>query len=494
VDNFDMRGVYDAVIVGTGLGGSTLAYRLGQRGLRVLVVERGDFLRPLTRKPDDPVGLSMASFRARGVSLPVGGQTKFYGAAMYRLRESDFRAIRHEAGESPAWPIAYSDLEPYYNEAEQLYRVHGASDGDPTEPPHSSGFPYPPIPHAPLVSRLIDNLRESGTSVSSTPRALDYGAGGKCILCPTCDSYYCQLDAKMDAEIAALRPAIANSNVKLLTRATCLRILTTENGSKTTGVLIEVEGQQQTIHADIVVVCAGFLNSARLLIDSRCSRHPHGLGNSTGCVGRYYGGHTTGLIFPLLSMARKLPPMHTKTFSINSYYLGASDWPYPMGVIQAAGQIPFWEASIDKFTSERSICVFHMTEALPTRESGFEFHEGSIAGVTPPVENLVTFNRLRRLAIDVFRNAGYLVKSLDRRYLWHRIGTVRFGLDPNSSVLDANCKVHDLGNLYVVDASVLPSAGAINTGLTISALALRVGDIIAGCHSHNSKRLNETLN
>src|SRR5262245_58419562 len=250
---------YDAIVVGAGLSGGTLAYRLAKRDLRVLVVECGDFLRLPPWRAGDPIGIHIRSAPARpsvaGVPTKfygaamyrmreiVGGPTKFYGAAMYRMRESDFRAVQHEAGESPAWPITYDDLEPYYCEAERIYRVHGGSEGDPTEPPRGSPFPHPPLPHAPLVASLVDRLRQSGTPVSNIPRALDYGPDGKCVLCPTCDSYYCQFQAKMDAETAALRPALRSGYVELMTRARCLRILCSEDGAKATGVLIERDGE-----------------------------------------------------------------------------------------------------------------------------------------------------------------------------------------------------------------------------------------------------------
>ncbi|HVX77191.1 MAG TPA: GMC family oxidoreductase [Bradyrhizobium sp.] len=485
---------YDAVVIGAGLGGSTLAYRLARHGMHVLVLEKGDFLKLPPRQPHEPVGIYLKSFPSEPNF--VGGPTKFYGAAMYRMRESDFRAIRHEAGESPAWPITYDDLEPYYCEAERIYRVHGASEGDPTEPPRRLPFPHPPLPHTPLVTSLVDRLQQSGTPVSSTPRALDYGPGGKCVLCSTCDAYYCRLDAKMDAETAALRPALGSGYVELMTRAQCLRILTSEDGSKATGVLIERDGEPQTLHADVVALCAGVESSARLLLESRTAKHPHGIGNSNRCVGLYYGGHTTGMLFPILSLTKKLPEMHTKTFSINAYYDGAPDWPYPLGVIQSAGQMPFWDRemipwwkrSAAKLVGERSVYCFYMTEALPTRESGFQFSEGRVVGMRPPVQNTATFEKLRLLAIDAFRRAGYRVLAPRRQSLWHPTGTVRFGTDPRSSVLDRNCKVHDIDRLFVVDASVLPSAGAVNTGLTIAALALKVGDAIAGVkHSGLSK-------
>ena len=256
----------DVIVIGSGAGGSTLAYQLSQSGLRVLVIERGDFLRPEKRHATDAVGRYVNHIVKNGgeTSCFVGGATKFYGAALYRMRESDFNAVEHENGISPAWPIGYSDLEPYYERAEKLYGVHGSAAGDMTEPPRAASFPHPPIEHAPIVAKLVRRIEQSGTQVSAIPRGLDYGPKGKCVLCSTCDGYYCQLDAKMDAEIAALRPALATGYVQVLTKANCLRVLTTRDGSRVTGVLIRHLGREQEIRADIVAVCAGFKGSASL--------------------------------------------------------------------------------------------------------------------------------------------------------------------------------------------------------------------------------------
>ncbi len=305
-----------------------------------------------------------------------------------------------------------------------------------------------------------------------------------------------ELDAKMDAETAALRPALASGYVELMTRARCLRILTSEDGTKATGVLVERDGEQRLLHADIVAVCAGVGRSAHLLLKSRTTKHPHGIGNSSQCVGHYYGGHTAGMLFPMLSFTKKLPEMHTKTFAINAYYNGAPDWPYPLGVIQAVGQVPFWDRDVvawwkrypARLVGERSLFCLYMTEALPTKETGFQVVEGRIVGMRPPVQNTATFKKLRLLAIDVFRRAGYQVVAPRHQALYHPTGTVVFGVDPRFSVLDRNCKVHDIDRLFVVDASVLPSAGAVNTGLTIAALALKVGDAIAGIKYSESNK------
>jgi len=479
---------YDAVVIGSGLGGATLAYRLGQAGRTVLVVERGDMLKPQRQDASAPVGrylYHVAPDRAAPLSY-VGGQTKFYGSALYRLRESDFRAVEHESGTSPAWPITYAALEPYYERAEALFRVHGAAAGDASEPPRHAPFPYPPLPTAPIVAKLAQRLARSGAGVSAIPRGLDYRPGGPCIMCPTCDAHYCQLDAKMDAETAALRPALATGNVHLATLTDCVRVVTDSDGARATGVVLRRGGVEHHVQAGIVAVCAGLPGSAMLLRKSSTDRHPGGLGNAGGALGRYLGAHSVGMIFPFVSW-RRLPPTHTKSFAINDYYDATPDWPYPAGVIQTGGQVPFWEDTpltvrpIARFVGDHAITCFYMIEALPSRDTGIIFKDDGSFTRVDAIQNRQTFARLRVLAVDAFRRAGY--RTLARRrapYQWHEVGTARFGDDPAHSVADPNCEVHGIRGLFVVDASILPSAGAVNTGLTIVALALRAGDHIAG--------------
>ncbi len=493
---------YDVIIIGSGPGGSTLAYQLSRFGHQVLVVERGVFLRPGRRNAEDPVGKylpHLISNRDGGRSF-VGGETKFYGAALYRMRESDFRAVEHERGFSPAWPISYSDLEPYYERAEVIYRVHGSSDGDPSEPPRARPFPYPPIKHASIVSKLVRSIEQSGTHVSAIPLGLDYGPDGRCVLCSTCDAHYCQLDAKMDAVVAALRPALATKNVQLMTETYCQQVFTTSDGSRVTGVLLRHLGREHVVHAEVVAICAGLTGSASLLRRSRTQKHPEGLGNASGCLGRYLAGHSVGLIFPFMGW-RKMPSTHTKTFAINGCYNGAPDWRYPIGVIQIAGQMPFWEGaprlkrSLFHLIGTHTVMCFHMTEALPTRDTGLIFDGDEIVGRVPPVQNLRTYFKARDLAIDTFRRAGHIVVARRRRppRIWHEVGTARFGTDPGTSVVDPDCQVHGIDGLFVVDASVLPSAGAVNTALTIIALALRAGEHISRRHLANKAPANEPI-
>jgi len=477
---------FDAIVVGSGLGGSCLAYRLACSGRSVLVVERGDFLRAAPLASGQPIGKYLHEVVGEGEPLAfVGGATKFYGAALYRLRESDFGETRLEAAVSPGWPMSYADIEPYYAEAERLFRVHGAVGNDPSEPRRSGPFPHGAVPHDPIIARMVSALERSGTAVSPIPLGLDYGDGGRCAACGTCDGYHCQIDAKMDAEVAALRPALATGQVSVLAKATCQRVLTNPAGTAVEGVEVTVDGQTRTYRSDTVSVNCGVPGTALLLRRSRNAAHPDGLGNDHGMLGRYMGGHYAGVVFPVVSW-RPIGSRHTKTIAINQFYEPSADWPFPTGVIQVAGQMPIWERAHPilrpalKAFATRSLTCFYMTEAPPTFDAGVSFDGDAEANRVPPPLNEATFRRLRRLATEAFRRAGYIVVPRSRRYLWHPVGTARMGDDPKTSVTDPYGAVHGIAGLYVADASTLRSAGAVNTALTIAALALRTGDAVIG--------------
>lgn len=471
----------DALVIGTGMGGSTFALALARRGFKVIVVEEGDSLRP---NGSNLVPVHMARFNERPT---VGGLTKFFGAAMYRNRETDFEAVEMEAGLSPAWPYTYAELEPYYCEAEKLYKVHGSPEHDATEPPRSAPFPHDPIPHQGPVRELVDRvMNRAGVPVSYLPRGIDYDPtnGGKCVLCAHCDAYYCPRDAKMDAEIGGIRPAIATGNVKLLTGTKCLKVLTTPDGKRATGAIIKSNGVESKINAGLVAVACGIAGTPSLLYRSRTSQHPNGLANGSGSLGRFLAAHTVGWIFPL-SVAVQRKPFHQKTFAINSFYHSIPGWKYPGGAIQSAGYMEMLSLS-RRYRAPatallyNSFQVFYMIEGLPTRDTGFSLDDDGCKPMAPPLQNRKTFAKLRKEAYRVFRKAGYAVvapppieKSPITDTRFHSVGTARMGNDPKDSVVNSDCKAHDVDGLYVVDACCLPTPGGVNTALTIVANALR---------------------
>ncbi|MEM7768711.1 MAG: GMC family oxidoreductase [Pseudomonadota bacterium] len=477
---------YDAIIIGSGMGGSAVALRLAQSGRKVLIVERGDWL-PKPKLADRNVFLYDIQAPEDDFEI-VGGRSKYYGAALYRFRETDFEARDFENGHSPAWPIGYADLEPYYGEAERLYRVHGAPDGDPSEPPRSAPYPHEPLPDDPQVAKVADQLRANGVDVAAIPRGIDYGGSGACVLCAQCDAHLCRFDAKMDAETAALRPALQTGNVEVLSKTECLAIVLSPDGQAAEGVRVRRNGTEHVVSAETVVVAAGYPHTPALLRRSRTDAHPEGLGNRGGWLGKGVGAHSTGTLFPLVRFTA-MGERHTKTFAINAWFDGDPDdpdWAFPLGVSQIAGQTPFWNMASAlkrpaiRAVAERSLTVFHMTEATPDKETGWSFDGDELGTFTAPRHQPGSYDKLRERTKAAFKAAGYPVLAPNREVaFWHETGGAIMGDDPESSVIGSDGRVHGVGNLYVTDATAIPSASAVNTGLTILAFALRTADIIA---------------
>lgn len=238
---------YDVIIIGTGAGGGTLAYRLAPSGKRILLLERGDYV-PREKDNWNPRAVNVeAKYHPREVwrdthgeplhphtNYYVGGNTKFYGAALFRLRQKDFGALQHADGISPAWPITYDELEPYYTQAEQLYRVHGQRGEDPTEPPASAPYPFPAVSHESRLQQLSDDFERLGLQPFHTPLGImldeKHPPASACIRCDTCDGYPCLLYAKSDAQVCCVDAALQHSNVTLITNAYVSRLQTSASG------------------------------------------------------------------------------------------------------------------------------------------------------------------------------------------------------------------------------------------------------------------------
>ena len=494
---------FDIVIIGTGAGGGTLAYALRNSGARILLIERGDFL-PQEKENWDPEeayfnsrykarerwrdAVNQTTFRP-GVHYYVGGNTKVYGAALPRFRKEDFEDLEHEGGTSPAWPISYADLEPYYAQAEQIYRVHGEAGTDPTEPERSSPYPYPPVPHEPYIADLADRLNKQGLHPFYYPMGIDLREGGACIRCKTCDGFPCKVHAKSDADVCCVRPALENQDVRLWANTTAIRLLTDRTGKRIAAVEVNRKGEKQMVTADTFVVACGAVNSAALLLRSANRAHPNGLANSSGLVGRNYMVHNnTGLV--AVAPFRKNRTVFQKTLAINDFYLEGPNWNYPAGNLQLLGKIqpPMVAASRPNvprkalaMMTNRSIDWWVMSEDLPDPENKVTLTPQGTVEVHWRPNNLVAHQKLTAFATTMLKEAGYtfvFTEPMGIATNSHQCGTIRFGTNPKFAVLDPYCRSYDIPNLFVMDSSFFPSSAAMNPALTIAAQALRVAEHI----------------
>jgi len=488
---------YDVVIIGSGAGGGTMAHALADTPARVLVLERGDFV-PQEAENWSPEAVwkhlryqtgerwlddQGQEFRPY-THYNIGGNTKFWGAVLYRLRREDFEALEHMDGVSPAWPIDYDALEPYYERAERLYDVHGEAGTDPTEP-RRSAFPHPPVPHAELMAAIVAQLQSFGLHPSPLPLGLRDG----CILCDTCNSFPCKLHAKSDADVCCVRPALERPNVELWANTLAKRLITNADGTRVEAVDVERNGTTIRVESSLVVVSCGAVNSAALLLRSASDRHPNGLGNSSGLVGRRYMAHLATMMQGFHPF-RKNPTVFQKTVAINDFYLRGPHTRYPLGQIQSQGRthgvmaqtvVPQVPLSMYEWWVARGVDWLAMSEDLPdARNRILVDASGRIQMIYRP-NNLRAHRTLVKETRRILRRLGFWVvmtHSHGSKNTTHQCGTVVFGTDPRESVLDTYCRSHDVENLFVVDASFFPSSAAVNPALTIVAQALRVADHI----------------
>lgn len=508
---------YDVIVIGTGAGGGTLTHRLASSGKRILVLERGPFMPREKQNWDTKTVLNSDRYHNSevwydkngeelhpGMSYFVGGNTKLYGAALFRLREKDFEKYIHRDGISPEWPLKYKDFEPYYVEAEKLYQVHGKMGQDPTEPFRSEEFPYPAVSHELRIQEVHDALVARGLHPYHTPVGIRLNEAQRflssCIRCSTCDGYPCLVQAKADAEVSAVRPAIAQENVTLLTEAKVLRLHTSPSGREITSVEVEWQGERHFFSGNMVAIACGAINSAVLLLRSANDQHPNGLANSSDLVGRYFMKHVLGSVIGVSKIPN--PTVFQKTLSINDFYWGEEGYEFPMGQIQTLGKVSpealeGSAAAYAPLTPEQvaahSVDWWLTTEDLPDPNNRI-LVDGDKIILDYTENNSEPYARLEQRWIETLKSidcgdtilphCSYFVKGSKSYFtgklpldgVGHQVGTCRFGKDPKTSVLDLNCRTHDVNNLYVVDGSFFCSSGAVNPTLTIIANALRVGD------------------
>ena len=478
-------------IVGSGMGGATTAYGLAKAGVDCLVIERGDFVKKEDAnwsaqeifinqkyKPNEKWLDEKGREFTPGVHYIVGGNTKVYGSSLPRFREQDFLEIKHKEGISPAWPFSYQDIEPYYCQAEQLYKVHGSTGEDPTEPPRSKPFPYPALAHEKYISDLAARLSAAGVKPHANAMGVDLRNEGKCIRCGTCDGFVCKLDAKSDAQTCALEPALKTGKVRLETNLRVTQVVV-KNG-KVDHLLAKRDGHEIKIIAKKYVLSLGAVNTAALLLRSGS------IANSSGLLGRNFMMHNNAHI-AAFNVKSKNDVIFQKTLSFSDWYFDGGSG-YPLGVVQLIGKVQAImmksyatkvPLAILKFIADRSVEFVVMNEDLPTSSNRVEIAPNGMIQIFRKAVNTSAHKELMKKTKRVLRKAGFqaiFVQPFDISMNSHQCGTSVAGNDPKLSVVDQYCKTHDLENLYLIDGGFFPSSAAMNPALTIAAQALRVVD------------------
>lgn len=505
---------YDVIVIGSGAGGGTLTHALASTGKRILLLERGGYL-PREAENWDPASVWLAgryNNSGQWTDLSdgrrftpkqhyyVGGNTKFYGAILFRMRERDFGAVQHVDGVSPAWPIDYRDLEPYYTRAERLYQVHGRRGVDPDDPPSGSDYPFAPISDEPRIAQLSADLTGAGMHPFPLPNGILLDETrpqlSACVRCATCDGYPCITNGKADAQVICVDPALRHPGVTLLTGALVTRLVTDPSGRAVRRVVVERDGAREEYSADVVVLAAGAINSAALLLRSASPHHPQGLGNSSGVVGRNLMLHNNSSLIAFSKIPN--PTRFQKTLGVNDFYFGdpVGDYPYPLGAMQMLGKsdavlIGFDapEAADPAELARHAMDFWLTTEDLPRAENqvvvdgsggiSLRYRPTNLAAHAVLRDRFVGLLSAMQCREDVLENYSYRGGRLGISGVAHQNGTARFGTDPTTSALDLQCRMHDLDNLYLADSSFFVSSSAVNPTLTIIANALRVADHIA---------------
>lgn len=486
---------YDLIIIGTGAGGGTLARHLAPTGKKILVLEQGEFRATESSELSDTEVFKKEQFHGPQAwydssgepfypqtSYCVGGNTKIWSGVLQRFRERDFAEVQYQDGLSPGWPLTYQDFEPYYTAAEQLYQVHGATQDDPTEPVHSQPYPFPQVAHEGQIQEISQGLTNQGLH----PVYLPLGLGDQ---------------GRTDAEDTGVTPALKAANITLKTSAQAVYLHTNPSGSEIKAVQAKIGQQSYLFLGHIVVLACGAVNSAALLLRSANEKHPQGIANGSDQVGR-------NLMKQLLSVVVQLTPspnsgLFPRTLGINDFYWGDRDFPYPMGHVQNSGgilqDVIFSEAPPILSVLARAMPNFGLRQ-LATRSLGWWLQTADLPNPNNRVHfvgdklrleyqpnNLEAHDRLVYRWVDVLKNleaanpgafnrTAHPRSDMPIQVVAHQCGTCRFGTDPTTSVLDLNCRTHEVDNLYVVDSSFFPANASVSPGLTVIANALRVGD------------------
>lgn len=485
----------DLIIIGSGVGGATLASALAPTGMKILILEKGERLLPSPEARDEDAIFRRGHFAptetwmgsdgtpfVAGNYYVVGGNSKFFGAVMYRFRETDFHPRPHQQGTSPGWPLRYAEIEPWYGKAEALFKVRGTPTQDPTEPPHSTHYSHPPVPDEPVMRKVRDRLKKAGAHPSSLPLSIDietWLAEGK----TGWDAFPNTGKGKIDAESGPLTEALTHKNVRLLTGAEVLRLETDASGEQVVAAIVRHAGKEQRLTARAFAVAAGAIQSAALLLRSASDTHPTGLANGSDQVGRNFMNHNSSAMLTIDPRLRNTS-VYQKTLSFNDFYDADPQTGYPLGNVQGLGRItgtilkanmPTLPMPLARLAAAYAFGWFLQSEDLPNPDSRVMMKDGQIV-MHWQRSNMAAHQALIARTKAVMKRAGFpivLVHTFGRKTTSHQCGTARLGIDPAQSVVTTDLRSHQVANLWITDASVLPTSAAVNPALTVAALALR---------------------
>lgn len=507
----------DAIVIGSGFGGTMAAHELVGAGLKVLMLERGDWVTrglhnwgrhgSVDLTPhysfESPYRLEAGGRpRTIGAYSCVGGPSVFFGGVAFRLREADFEPDPEIVGDSgAAWPLRYADLEPYYDRAERLLGVAGDPQGDPTEPPRSRPYPHRPAPLT-ETPRLIEQVgRSMGLHPSRLPLAINHEPGSRaaCIGCTSCDTFACAISAKNDLATGMLPDLIARG-LTLWPGTVALRLVVRGERIGAVECLDKRSGRRHTLAARVVVLSAGALGSPHLLLASGLpSRNP-----AADAVGRHLTRHCNGMTYAYLPHLPDRGRRFHKQLGFNDFYFGDAQARGVRGKLGSIQQLqapprelvtsnvpaylrPF--AGLVGRSFHRVTGLLAMAEDQPRPENRVALDPGRsdryglpqlvIRHRHTPRDQAARRALLRRTRRMLRAAGGTFFYTYHIRTWSHAAGTVRFGLDPRTAPLDPWCRFRGLENLFVVDASLLPTGGGVNPSLTVAANALRVGEAIA---------------
>jgi choline dehydrogenase-like flavoprotein len=506
--------MYDAIVIGSGFGGAMAAHRLVDAGWRVLLLERGDWVERGKSNKDPKPTLALtpyhsleSAYRAfSGAMQPdvpsvfcVGGPSVYFGGVAFRFRVADFAPGDEIVGTSGArWPCGYDELEPYYADAERLLNVSGCDADDPTRPPRSAPFPQPPPSLARASQRFAHSARELGLSPFPLPMAINFSNGNgrvPCEACRTCDTYACATESKNDVAVSIVRPLEARG-VELLAGMAVTRLVAANGRVTEVHAWDRAQNRERSFKGRYVVLAAGALASPHILLASGLETlNPAGY-----AVGRYLTRHCAAMVIGFCNVRPDPDRVHHKQLAVLDYYFGDRDThrhrARRIGSIQqiSTPADTLMKVYMPPFFRKVPLHGFaqHLMGTLVLAED--EPHEANRVTIDPGDVDRIGLPRLciahrhtagdewrRRLIVRrakrLLRHAGaWSFYTLEIKTFSHALGTVRMGVDPRTSPLDGDCRFRGLENLLVVDGSALPTGGAVNPSLTISAVALRAAD------------------